>query len=270
MPTSSDTLFERAGRLIAILAALALVALTTLPLFALLVRALEEDLAAQMLDPSVGAAIRLSLLTTLISAIVILVTGTPLAYVLARYRFRGRDTLDALIGLPIVLPPAVAGIALLMAFGRRGVLGGALSALGVSLPFTTAAVVLAQTFVAAPFYVRAAKVGFASVPHELEEMALGLGASSWQTFLRVTLPLARRGLASGLGLAWARALGEFGATILFAGNLIGRTQTMPLAIYTGLESDLGAALAVAILLVGISLILMLLLRLVTREVGGLD
>lgn len=259
--------FERLGRLAAYLAAAALVGLLALPLLALLLQAIEGDLAAQFFNPSVGAAIRLSLVTTLLSAVAIVLTGTPLAYLLARRRFRGRDTLDTLIGLPIVLPPAVAGLALLMAFGRRGLLGGALSVLGIALPFTTAAVVLAQVFVAAPFYVRAARVGFAAVPHELEEMAMGLGASGWQTFRRVTLPLSRRALTSGLGLAWARALGEFGATILFAGNLVGRTQTMPLAIYT---SDLGAALAIAVLLVGVSLALLLLLRLVTRETSALD
>ena len=258
-------LHERAGRAIVTLAAMSLTGLLGLPLLALILSAFEADLLTQMVSPSVGAAIRLSLITTLIGTVLIVLTGTPLAYLLARRKFRGRSAIDALLELPIVLPPAVAGIALLMAFGRRGLLGSVLTALNISLPFTTAAVVLAQVFVAAPFYVRAAKVGFASVSRELEEMAMSMGASGWQTFRLVTLPLARRAIVSGLALAWARALGEFGATILFAGNLTGRTQTMPLAIYTSLESDLGAALAIAVLLVGVSLVLMLLLRLVTRE-----
>jgi molybdate transport system permease protein len=164
------------------------------------------------------------------------------------------------VDLPVVLPPAVAGLALLMAFGRRGVLGGALGTLGLSLPFTTAAVVVAQTFVAAPFYVRAARLGFAAVDAQLEEAAYTEGASQWQLFRHVMLPLTGRALASGLVLCWTRALGEFGATIMFAGNLPGRTQTMPLAIYLGLEQNLGVALALSALLLLTSGVLLGVLR----------
>ncbi len=254
-----------AGRLAFALAGGLLLLLLGLPVLALLLSALESDLLEQLNRPMVAPAIRLSLGTTAISAVLILLSGTPLAYALARWRFTGRRLVDTLVDLPVVLPPAVAGLALLIAFGRRGLVGGALAGLGISLPFTTAAVVLAQTFVAAPFYVRAARVAFAGVDRDLEEVALTEGASEWQVILHVTLPLARRGLASGLILSWARALGEFGATIMFAGNLIGRTQTMPLAIYIGLESDLGAALALSALLIVLSLGLLLALRWITRD-----
>ena len=160
----------------------------------------------------------------------------------------------------IVLPPAVAGLALLLTFGRRGLLGTPLAAAGIELPFTTAAVVLAGLFVAAPFYVRAARSGFLSVPRELEEAARVEGASEWQVFRFVSVPVAAPALFGGAILCWARALGEFGATIMFAGQFMGRTQTMPLAIYAALESDLDAALALSVLLLAISFALLLLFR----------
>jgi molybdate transport system permease protein len=190
--------------------------------------------------------------------------GTPVAYLLSREDFAGKAIVDALIDLPMVLPPAVAGLALLMAFGRRGLLGPPLAAIGIELPFTTAAVVMAQTFVAAPFYVRAAKAGFGSVDRGLEQMSALLGVSDLRTFFRITLPLAAPSLFGGVLMTWARALGEFGATILFAGNFIGRTQTMPLAIYQALESDLGSAIAIAALLIVISFVFLILLRAITR------
>jgi molybdate transport system permease protein len=179
-------------------------------------------------------------------------------------RARGRALIETLLDVPIVLPPAVAGLALLMTFGRRGVLGSVPSQLGVSLPFTTTEVVMAQTFVAAPFFIRSAQTGFASVSHAIEEGASDLGANPWRVFRHVTFPLAGPALLSGIILSGARALGEFGATILFAGNFAGRTQTMPLAIYQAMESDLGAALALAAVLVFISFGFLLLLRLITR------
>jgi molybdate transport system permease protein len=240
-----------------------LLALLALPVLALLLRAVESDLLAQLQSPMVFPAIRLSLVTTGVSVALTLLTGTPLAYVLAHRHSRRHRLMDTIVDLPVVLPPSVAGLALLMAFGRRGIVGGALADIGIALPFTTLAVVLAQTFVAAPFYVRAARVAFGGVERDLEEIALVEGASEWQVFVHVMLPLARRGLASGLILCWARALGEFGATIMFAGNLIGRTQTMPLAIYIGLESDLGAALALSAALIAISFGLLVALRWVT-------
>lgn len=243
-----------------IVPAAALMGLLLLPLLALAVRGLMDDFVAYALAPSALAALRLSLVTSAISVIIAVATGTPLAYLLARWRFRGRAWLDLLLDLPVVLPPSVAGLALLIAFGRQGIFGAGLSALGISLPFTTAAVVLAQTFVSAPLYVRAARVGFGSIDGQLEESAFVEGANQWQLFRFVMLPLSARALLSGAILCWTRALGEFGATILFAGNLEGRTQTMPLAIYLGLERGLGVALALSVMLLAVSLALLAVLR----------
>ncbi len=246
-------MYSRVGRALYLVAAALWVLFLGLPLIAIVVRALpirpEAWLSGATLD-----ALQLSLFTASLSAGLSLVVGTPLAYLLAREasRLRGAALLESLIDLPMVLPPAVAGLALLMAFGRRGLLGPALASFGVELPFTTAAVVMAETFVAAPFYVRAAKVGFATVDPRLEQMSALLGVSGPRTFLRVTLPLAAPSLTSGLLMTWARALGEFGATIMFAGNFQGRTQTMPLAIYIGLESNLDSALALSVILVVVS------------------
>ena len=211
-------------------------------------------------------ALSLSLVTTAIAMLVIVLLGTPLAYVLARRPFPGRWLVDTLVDLPIVLPPAVAGIALLMAFGRRGVLGGTLADWGVTIPFTAAAVVMAQIFVAAPFYIRAARSGFDRVEPDLEAAAADLGARPGTVFRTITLPLARPGLTAGAVLAWARALGEFGATIMFAGNLAGTTRTMPLAIYGEYGSgDLPAALLLAILLLATSVAILLVSRFLGRE-----
>jgi molybdate transport system permease protein len=245
-----------------LVSALAVFCFLVMPLIALLWRALP-GLPGHGLSPLVADALRLSLLTTLATTVVSVLVGTPAAYLLARYRFRGRAVLETLIDLPMVLPPAVAGIALLMAFGRRGLLGEILAAGGITLPFTTAAVIIAQTFVAAPFYVRGARAGFAAVDRRLEHIAATLGASGWRIFWQVTLPLAGRSLLSGAIMTWARALGEFGATIMFAGNFQGRTQTMPLAIYTGLQEDLAGALTLAGILLAVSFALLIAVRLVT-------
>ncbi len=244
---------------------LALVGLLAAPLGALLWRAITAGLLQHLREPTALSALWLSLLTSTLSLLVTVFTGTPLAYALARWPFRGRAALELLIDLPVVLPPAVAGLALLMAFGRRGVFGGALEAVGVSLPFTTAAVILAQTFVSAPFYVRAARLGFLAVDAQLEEAAYTEGANQWQLFRFVMLPLAGRALLSGAMLCWARALGEFGATILFAGNLPGRTQTMPLAIYLGFERGLGMALALSAVLLAASVFILAVLRWLEHE-----
>jgi len=244
------------------LPALAVFCFLVAPLVALLWRGLPGLLGGR-LNPLVADALRLSLVTSCATTGIAALIGTPTAYLLARYRFRGRTVLSALIDLPMVLPPAVAGLALLMAFGRRGLLGGALAAAGVSLPFTTAAVIVAQTFVAAPFYIRGARVGFAAVDRRLERIAATLGVPDWRIFWRVTLPLAGRSLLSGAIMTWARALGEFGATIMFAGNFQGRTQTMPLAIYTGLQEDLDSALMLAAILLLVSFTLLLAVRLLT-------
>jgi molybdate transport system permease protein len=215
-------------------------------------RVAPATILAHLVEPTVAQAIGLSVMTTLISTGIALLAGTPVAFLLARRRFRGRTLLDTLIDLPMVLPPSVAGIALLIAFGRRGLLGQYFSAAGIEIAFTQAAVVLAQTFVAAPFYVKAAAAGFATVDRELEQAAAIDGASPLKVFRAITLPLAWPALLGGLVMTWARALGEFGATIIFAGNFPGRTQTMPLAIYIGFELDFDIALTLAALLLAIS------------------
>ncbi len=210
-------------------------------------------------------ALALSVETTLIATLLTLVLGTPLAYLLARRRFWGHSALDALIDLPLVLPPAVAGIALLVTFGRHGTFGPALAHMGIMLPFTPAAVVLAQIFVASPFYVRAAVNAFSETRDEIEDAAAIDGAGSWGVFARVTLPLALPALVSGAVMTWARALGEFGATIIFAGNFPGRTETIPLAIYLGFEIDLRTALSLAALQLIVAFGILLLVRVGLRR-----
>jgi molybdate transport system permease protein len=236
-------------------------AFLALPLLGLALRAVGAGgLGDAIGRPIVLEAVRLSLVTTSVVLVLALVFGSPLALLLARRRFRGIGLLDSLVDLPIVLPPAVAGLALLLTFGRRGLLGTPLSAIGIELPFTTAAVIVASFFVAAPFYVRAARAGFLSVPREYEEAARVEGASEWQVFRHVTVPIAAPALFGGAILCWARALGEFGATIMFAGQFIGRTQTMPLAIYAALESDTDAALGLSVMLLLISFLLLVFFR----------
>lgn len=238
-----------------------LVALLALPVLGLSWLALSGDLGAYLADPQVHSAVRLSLVTTTWAMALIVVTGLPLAYVLARGRFPGRATVQLLVDVPIVLPPMVAGIALLELFGRNGWLGGALAALGIGLPFTTAAVVLSQVFVAGPFFVRAARVGFAGVDPQLAEAARVDGASEWRLFAHIMVPVARRAILAGLVLAWARALGEFGATLFFAGNREGVTQTMPLAIFIGFESNLALAVGLSFVLLVTSVGVLLVMRL---------
>lgn len=245
------------SRALSALAAAVGLAFLVLPLVALVWRAIEARAWNSLTQDGVLSAIGLSLVTTTIAITLIALFGTPLAYRLARGRFPGRRLALVLVELPIVLPPAVAGLALLLAFGRRGIFGPLLEQAGISLPFTTAAVVLAQIFVSAPFFVRAAHVGFQEVPRELEDAALVDGASSFALFRHITLPITRRALGAGLILSWARALGEFGATILFAGSLEGRTQTMPLFIYNIFERDLNAAIWAGVLLVGLALLALL-------------
>lgn len=230
----------------------ALVAVTflVLPLLAIFLKVVPQShLWHTLQEPFVTHALRTSLITSLSSLVLTIAFGTPLAYALARRRVPGTTLFDTLLDLPMVLPPTVAGVALLMTFGRRGLLGPWLDALGIQVVFTAAAVVLAQSFVSMPLYVRSAQAGFRGVDPELERVAYTLGYSPTRTFLRVTVPLAFPALLSGAVMAWARALGEFGATIMFAGNLTGRTQTMPLAIYIAMESDLTTALVLATLLI---------------------
>jgi molybdate transport system permease protein len=223
------------------------------PLVALVWRTLPSGRWVDALgSPIVGQALLLSLGTTTVSLAASVLLGTPLAYLLARHSFPGRRFVDTAVDLPMVLPPAVAGLALLMLFGRAGLLGPTVRALGIDVAFSTAAVVIAQTFVAGPFYIRSARAGFESVDPQLERVAATLGEGEGRIFWRITVPLAFPSLVSGAVMTWARALGEFGATIMFAGNFPGRTQTMPLAVYTALESDLWTALTVAMVLVCLS------------------
>lgn len=249
-----------------ILPSAVLLALFVLPFFALFERSIDPDFLDYALSVQAIKALRLSLVTSTITTTATILFGTPFAYVLARWRFRYKAWLELMIDLPIVLPPSVAGLALLIAFGRRGLFGSALSAIGISLPFTTAAVVLAQTFVAAPLFVRSARIGFTEIDKQLEEAAQVEGANHWQLFYEVMFPLASRALLSGAILTWTRALGEFGATILFAGNLEGVTQTMPMAIYLGFESKLGIALALSVMLVLVSAVLLGLTRRLDKHI----
>jgi molybdate transport system permease protein len=235
------------------------------PIVALALRTDPATFVRSVTAPSARTALALSLWTTTVTLALALLLGTPLAHLLARSEFKGKRALDAIVDLPIVLPPAVAGVALLVAFGRRGLLGVPLGAAGIHLSFTSAAVVMAQFFVAVPFYVRAARAGFVGVDRELEDASATLGRGPLGTFLRITVPLALPSLIGGAVLTWARALGEFGATIMFAGNLPGVSQTVPLAVYLGLESgDLEGATALSLVLVAVSLIVLGIVRLVDR------
>jgi molybdate transport system permease protein len=242
-------------------AAAILLAFIVIPLGALCFRLPPAELFAALSTSAALTALRLSAATTLVSLVVIVALGTPLAFALARGDFRGRRFVDALVDLPIVAPPAVAGLALLLVFGRFGLLGPALKTVGIQLSFSTAAVVMAQVFVASPFYVRAARSGFLGVDRNLEAASATLGMGPLRTFAFITVPLAGPALLGGAILSWARALGEFGATIMFAGNLAGVSQTLPLLVYLQLESgDLAIATAVSVLMIGLSLTTILVVR----------
>jgi molybdate transport system permease protein len=246
---------------LAVAGALALTFLL-LPLLALFLQVSPETLVHELGSKVAGDALLVSLETSAIANALILAVGTPAAYLLATRRFRARELVLTAIDLPLVLPPAVAGIALLAAFGQRnGLLGGTLSAFGVSVAFTQAAVVLAVIFVASPFYLRQAIAAFASVDPDLLAASRTLGAGSFRTFRRVALPLAAPGLGVGSSLAFARGLGEFGATIMFAGSVQGQTQTLPLAIYAELDQDFDAAIAIGALLVLVSAAVLLAVKL---------
>jgi molybdate transport system permease protein len=242
------------------LLSLPLLGFLTLPLLALLVQDEPSVIVSNLFRPPVYRAIGLSLKTSLVTLAFTVVLGTPLALILARRDFPMRRVVDTLIDLPMVLPPAVAGIALLIVFGRSGLIGQHLAAFGIQIPFTQAAVVMAQAFVAAPLFIRSAIIGIDRIDEELEEAALLDGATTWQVVRYVTLPSARPACLGGAVLTWARALGEFGATIIFAGNLPGRTQTMPLAIYLGFELDMSVAIALSVILMGASFLVLALLR----------
>jgi molybdate transport system permease protein len=225
-----------------------------LPIVGLLIRAIHQNAWQALSTQAITSAIELSIFTTVMTLILTVIFGTPLAYLLARGNFPFKRLINAIVELPIVLPPAVAGLALLSLFGRRGILGDTLDSLNLTIAFTITAVIIAQTFVSAPFFIRAANVGFASVPKEIEDAARVDGASESSLFVFITLPLAGRAMGAGLVLSWARAMGEFGATIMFAGSLQGVTQTMPLLIYETFNRDVNAAIAAGLILVGVAFI----------------
>lgn len=241
--------------------ALGAVLLVALPLAGLLLRAPWSDLGPVLSSPGVLQALALSAQCSLGALAVAVILGLPLAWVLARVSFPGRNLVRALVTLPMVLPPVVGGVALLFAFGRRGLVGQYLGWLpGFPAPFTTSAVVLAEAFVAMPFLVITAEAGLRQLDQRFEEAAATLGAGPWRRFWTVTIPMIAPSLSAGAALCWARALGEFGATITFAGNLPGRTQTMPTAIYVLLESRPEDAIAVSLVLLAVSLLVLISLR----------
>lgn len=247
--------------LILVVPALAGLAFLVLPLVGLLARTPWTSLPARLAAPGVLDALRLSLVTATAATAFCLVLGVPLAWLLARTRFPGQRLVRALVTVPLVLPPVVGGVALLLVFGRRGLLGGWLDAtFGVTLPFTTAGVVLAEAFVAMPFLVITVAGALRAADPRLEEAAATLGASRATIFRRVTLPLVGPGVTAGAVLCWARALGEFGATVTFAGNFPGRTQTMPLAVYLALETDPAAAVVLSLVLLVVSVAILATLR----------
>lgn len=247
-------------------AALALLAgFISLPLLSLVIWTIDEQAWRAMASPTAVDALLLSIRTTVITMLILLVVGTPAAYVLARVNFRGNRVINTLIDIPVVLPPSAAGIALLLAFGRFGLVGQHLEVLGITLTFTTAAVVMAEIFVAAPFYVRQAATGFGAVDRTVEEAALVDGAGRSTVFFRITVPLAFPALVSGALTAWARALGEFGATVIFAGSFRGVTQTIPLAIFAEFHRDLDAAVALSVLVLCFAFAVILAVRYMTAR-----
>ena len=228
-----------------------------LPLGALVFQSHPPSILVNLSTPPALEAIFLSLKTSLIAVVITIIFGTPLAFVLSRHNFPMRKSVETLIDLPMVLPPAVAGVALLIAFGRNGVVG---QYIGLQIPFTQAAVIMAQIFVAAPLFIRSAIIGISRVNDELVAAAVLDGASTSQVLRYVVLPIAQPAFIGGAVLTWARALGEFGATIIFAGNLPGKTQTMPLAIYLGFELNLDVAISLSIILMGTSFLVLALVR----------
>jgi len=243
----------RAVRVLAVLASAVLALLLSLPLAALFLRRPPAEILQRLADPLVLDALRLSLVTSLAATVAAIVLGLPAAYLLATRRFRGKRVVELLVQLPMVLPPTVSGFALLLALGRAGLAGRALEAFGVTLPFTTLGVIVAQTFMAVPFFVLAARSGFEQVDVRYREAAATLRADEVRTALTVMLPLALPAIVAGGTMACARALGEFGATITFAGNMPGLTQTMPLAVYLALQTDLDAAIALSVVLVALAI-----------------
>jgi molybdate transport system permease protein len=236
-------------------------AFVMLPLVAMVFNVRSADVWRAVGEGYVRDALLLSVRTSLVSTVLCAIFGTPVAYFLARYRFPGKGVFDALVEMPMTLPPIVGGVALLMAFGRRGMLGQSLHGCGLDIPFTSLAVVMAQCFVAAPFFIQAARGGLEGVPRALEEASRTLGASEFRTLVRISLPLSWPAFTSGIILCWGRAICEFGATIMFAGNMRGTTRTMPLAILTAMQGELNAALVLSVMLLVFSFCVFLSARL---------
>ena len=240
--------------------AIPLVLFITIPIIAIFLKIPVSQLFDTINKTQLLQAINLSVFTSLSTTAITLLFGTPVALLLSHRSFRLHRIIDTIIDLPTVLPPSVAGIALLMAFGRRGLFGTFFSSMDITIPFTVIAVIMAQTFVASPLYIKAATIGFSSVDTELKQASALDGATRWQTFRYITLPISWTSILSGSVMTWARALGEFGATIIFAGNFPGRTQTMPLAIYIGFEIDLNVALTLAIILICFSFLTLIIVK----------
>jgi len=219
-----------------------------------------DSLLSNLREENAAKAIGLSLFTAFTTTAITVVFGTPVAYLLSQKKSRIYRVVDTLVDLPTVLPPAVAGVALLMAFGRKGIFASWLTQYGISIPFTTIAVIMAQTFIAAPLFIKSAMISFSGIEKELKQAAALDGANRWQIFRYIVLPLSWMGMLSGCVMTWARALGEFGATIIFAGNFPGRTQTMPLAIYIGFEIELNVALTLSVILITFSFITLVIVK----------
>ena len=249
---------------------LLLLLLLGLPLVGLVTRIPPGQLLRRLQEPVVLDALKLSLVTSAASTLIVVLLGLPAAFLLATRQFPGKRLVEVLIDLPMVLPPTVAGVGLLTAFGRAGLAGGALSALGIALPFTTLGVIVAQAFVSAPFFIGATRAGLSAVDRRYVDAAATLRASPARVFFTIMLPLSLPSLLAGMAMSWARALGEFGATITFAGNMPGVTQTMPLAVYIALQTDLDAAIALSVLLLLVSLAVLLTLRFARTGIAALS
>lgn len=259
-PSPARGALEVGGRIVGVAGAVGLALLVGLPMVALVLRVPAATLFEQFGHPAVRESLRLSLITSTAAALCCVLLGLPMAWLLASREFPGKRALEILLDLPMVLPPTVAGFALLMAFGRAGLLGGTLSLFGITLPFTTAGVIVAQIFMAIPFFVGAARAGLGAVDPRYLDAAATLRAGEVYTFWRVRAPLAMPSLIAGLGMCWARALGEFGATITFAGNMAGSTRTMPLEVYLQLQGDLEQAATLSLLLIAMAVVLLAAMR----------
>lgn len=246
-------------RLLVVLAALPLLLYLFFPILGVVVRAALGNWCSYVVCPQVASALRISMVSASTSAIIIIILGTPVAYWMSHYHFRGKDVVDTLIDLPLALPPVFAGFALLLLFGMQGI-GRWLEPYGLRISLTYLAVLMAQVFVASPFYVKQARAGFEAVPIDLRRASATLGAGPFRTFWRVTAPIARPAVLAGAVMAWARALGEFGACLVFAGAFPGRTETMPVAIYTTSMTNLPAAIALATVLLVVSFAVLILVR----------